>query len=280
VIGLERERGLVSRYETSVRAVAEAETLQYVDRIVKFLLWSRGRWKLYLGGPRAIGKFVRQTYSVRGARKFDFEMMARAYGQPFQVVVTTASKAPARKESQLDAGGHLKRCRIGFDLGASDYMVSAAVDGEAVFTEETPWDPRNQTNPDCHYHHVSAAPHRAAIHLPRVQAIGGNSAGVIVDNEIRVASLLRAVPRRLFPKAARLFKRIQREWNVPVVVMNDGDGTALAGALSLRQQGMLGIALSSSEAAGYLDLQGRVLGWLNEPTSSRASRTRIKTLTA
>jgi hypothetical protein len=42
--------------------------------------------------------------------------------------------------------------------------------------------------------------HRAAAHLPRVDAIGGSSAGIIVDNEIRVASLLRAVPRKLFQK--------------------------------------------------------------------------------
>jgi predicted NBD/HSP70 family sugar kinase len=100
--------------------------------------------------------------------------------------------------------------------------------------------------------------------LPRVDAIGGSSAGIIVDNEIRVASLLRAIPKKLFPKAAGIFKRIQKEWNVPVVVMNDGDVAALAGALSLRQNGMLGIAMGSSQAAGFMDRQGRIPGWLNE----------------
>jgi predicted NBD/HSP70 family sugar kinase len=138
------------------------------------------------------------------------------------------------------------------------------VDGEAIFTEETPWDPKSQPNPEYHYHHISAALHRAAAHLSRVDAIGGSSAGVIVDNEIRVASLLRAIPKKDFPKAAAIFKRIQKEWNVPVVVMNDGDVTALAGALSLRKKGMLGIAMGSSEAAGFMDKQGRILGWLNE----------------
>jgi predicted NBD/HSP70 family sugar kinase len=61
-----------------------------------------------------------------------------------------------------------------------------------------------------------------------------------------------------------VFKRVQKEWGVPVVVMNDGDVTALAGALSLRQKGMLGVAMGSSEAAGFMDSQGRILGWLNE----------------
>ena len=100
--------------------------------------------------------------------------------------------------------------------------------------------------------------------MPRVDAIGGSSAGIIVDNEIRVASLLRAIPKKLFPQAAAVFKRIEKEWNVPIVIMNDGDVTALAGAMSLNKSGMLGIAMGSSEAAGYMDQKGRILGWLNE----------------
>lgn len=264
VLGLERECGLVSRFETVVNPAADAETLLYVERIVKFLLWARGGWKLHVGGPKAIGEFIRKTYSARGARKFDCQMMELAYGSKFEVILTSPDKVPAAKDMQVAAGGHLKGCRIGFDLGASDYKVSAVVDGEAIFTEETPWDPKNQGNPEYHYHHISAALHRAAARMPRVDAIGGSSAGIIVDNEIRVASLLRAIPKKLFPQAAAVFKRIQMEWNVPLVVMNDGDVTALAGALSLQQTGMLGVAMGSSEAAGFMDKKGRILGWLNE----------------
>ena len=264
ILGLEREHGLVSRYETVVLPQADEVTALYVERLVKFLLWARGGWKLHFGGPKAIGELIQKKYAPRGARKFDCAMMAAAYGKKFQVGVTTAEKVPAAKEMQVAAGGHLKGCRIGFDLGASDYKVSAVINGEAVFTEESPWDPKSQANPDYHYHHIAAALHRAAAHLPRVDAIGGSSAGIIVDNEIRVASLLRAVPKKDFSKAAGIFKRLQKEWNVPVVVMNDGDVTALAGALSLGSRGMLGIAMGSSQAAGYMDPQGHILGWLNE----------------
>jgi predicted NBD/HSP70 family sugar kinase len=264
IIGLERECGLLSRYVTFVYPEDNAATLRYVERMVKFLLWARGGWKIFIGGPPAIGEFIHKTYSPTGARKFDCDLMGAAYGKEFQVIVTKPENVPAGREMEVAAGGHLKGCRIGFDLGASDYKVSAVVDGEAVFTEESPWDPKSQPNPEYHYHHISAALHRAAAHLPRVDAIGGSSAGVIVDNEIRVASLLRAIPKKDFPKAAGIFKRLQKEWNVPVVVMNDGDVTALAGALSLRKKGMLGIAMGSSEAAGFMDKQGRILGWLNE----------------
>ncbi|MBW8864404.1 MAG: ROK family protein [Verrucomicrobia bacterium] len=264
VIGLERENKLVSRYETVVLPEADATTLLYVERLVKFLLWAWGGGKLYLGGPKPVGEAIRKAYSPRGARKFDFDMMTAAYAKKFEVVVTTPEKVPAAKESKVAAGGHLKGCRIGFDLGASDYKFSAVIDGVAVFTDEVPWDPKTQANPDYHYHHIVSGLHRAAAYLPRVDAIGGSSAGIIVDNEIRVASLLRAIPKKDFPRAAKLFKRIQREWNVPVQVMNDGDVTALAGALSLGSRGMLGIAMGSSQAAGFMDRQGRIPGWLNE----------------
>jgi predicted NBD/HSP70 family sugar kinase len=264
LLGLEREGGLLSRFETVVRPGVDAETLRYVERIVKFMLWARGGWKLHIGGPRAVGEFIHKTYSMRGARKFDCRLMELSYSRKFEVIVTTPARVPSEREVQVAVGGHLKGCRIGFDLGASDYKVSAVMEGEAIFTEETPWHPASQPNPEYHYHHLSAALRRAASHLPRVDAIGGSSAGIIVDNEIRVASLLRAVPKKLFSKAAGIFKRIQKEWNVPVVVMNDGDVTALAGALSLRQKGMLGIAMGSSQAAGFMNLRGCIPGWLNE----------------
>jgi hypothetical protein len=133
VLGLERECGLVSRFETWADPAADPATVRRVERIVKFLLWSRGGWKLHFGGPPAIGEAIRRTYSPRGARKFDCAMMALAYGKKFEVSLTTADKVPAAREMEAAAGGHLKGCRIGFDLGASDYKVSAVIDGEAVF---------------------------------------------------------------------------------------------------------------------------------------------------
>jgi len=263
-IGLERENGLLSRFETIVDPSGDPETLRYVERIIKFLLWSRGGWKLHFGGPKVIADHLRKIYSLRGIRKFDCQMMTTAYGRKFEIFHCTANEVPQAKESHLEAGGNLKGCRIGFDLGASDYKVSAVVDGQVIFTEETPWDPKVQKNPEYHYHHISAALHRAAACMPRVDAIGGSSAGIIVDNEIRVASLLRAIPRKSFPLAAAVFKRIQKDWRVPLLVMNDGDITALAGSLSIRQNGVLGVAMGSSEAAGFINKNGNILGWLNE----------------
>ena len=264
VIGLDREAGLFSRYETIVKSEVDADTLQYVERIVKFLLWARGGWRVHLGGPKAIGEHIRQIYSATGARKFDVNLMTRVYEKPFEVIVTDAKSVPAAKEVNIVLGGHLDGCRIGFDLGASDYKVAAVNNGEVIYSDEFPWNPKDQADPEYHYQHLASGIKKAAAHLPRVDAIGGSSAGVIVDNQIMVASLMRAVPPSQFSKAKNIFLRLRDEWKVPVEVANDGDVTALAGAMSLKANGLLGVAMGSSQAAGYLNPKGGMTGWLSE----------------
>jgi predicted NBD/HSP70 family sugar kinase len=52
--------------------------------------------------------------------------------------------------------------------------------------------------------------------------------------------------------------------NVPIEVANDGDVTALAGAMDLGDTNVLGVAMGTSEAGGYVDGNGNITGWLNE----------------
>ena len=264
VIGLEREGGFISRYETMVKSEADPDTLRYVERIVKNLLWVRGGWKIYFGGPQQTGEYIRRCYSADGERKFDVELMSRVYERPFEVVVMDAKSVPVEKEMHVALGGHLDGYRIGFDLGASDYKVAAVRNGEVVYSDEFPWDPKEQPDPQYHYDHLNNGLKQAAAHLPRVDAIGGSSAGVIVDNKIMVASLFRAVPLAQFDSAKNIFLRLRDEWKVPFEAANDGDVTALAGAMSLKANGMLGVAMGSSEAAGYLNSKGGMTGWLSE----------------
>jgi predicted NBD/HSP70 family sugar kinase len=264
VIGLEREGGFISRYETVIRPDADAETQLYVERLVKFLLWARGGWRLWVGGSRAISAHIQQLYAKSGARHFDAELMGRIYERPFEVLAVDSAAVPREVEMCGTMGGHLDGCRIGFDLGASDYKVAAVKDGEVVYSDEFPWNPKDEPDPRYHYDHLNSGLKKAAAHLPCVDAIGGSSAGVIVDNKIMVASLFRAVPPARFDLAKNLFLRLRDEWKVPLEAANDGDVTALAGAMSLKVSGMLGIAMGSSEAAGFLNPQGGMTGWLNE----------------
>jgi predicted NBD/HSP70 family sugar kinase len=228
------------------------------------LLWARGGWKIHFGGPQNIGEHIRRLYSKDGMRAFDVELMSRVYERPFEVELREVASVPPAREMDAALGGHLDGCRIGFDLGASDFKVAAVQNGTVIYSEEFPWNPKDEADPNYHYEHLNAGLKKAAAHLPRVDAIGGSSAGVIVNNRIMVASLLRAVPLERFTEAKNLFLRIRDEWKVPLEVANDGDVTALAGGMSLKENGLLGIAMGSSQAAGFLTPRGGMTGWLSE----------------
>ena len=268
-IALRRPDGTSSLYETQVFSsthhMAELN-LPYAERLVKFLLWQKGGFQVTIGGLQEVGEHIRDTYSPTGARAFDEEFMGETtYERPFEVVITDPDKVPAAKEVSVPLGRHLEGARIGFDLGASDRKVAAVLDGESIFSQEVVWDPRNQEDPSYHYQGIMAALKSAAEKLPRVDAIGGSSAGVIINNRPMIASLFRGVPREVFnAKVKNLFLDLAKEWGVPFEVANDGDVTALAGSMSLNDNAVLGIAMGSSEAAGYVNEQGNITGWLNE----------------
>jgi predicted NBD/HSP70 family sugar kinase len=268
-IAVERARGVVSVYETEVFREGSprfGQNLAYVERLVKLLLWARGGWRVTIGGPSAIGEHIKRTYAPGGARAFDCRFMGdEVYEKPFQVDATSHDSAPAERESSTAIGRHLDGCRIGLDLGGTDRKACALVDGEPAWTEEVIWHPK--TNPDSQYHveGITAGLRAAAAHLPKVDAIGVSAAGIYVDNRVMVASLFRRVPRAEFNSTIKvLFVRIAEQWGVPVEVANDGDVAALAGAMSLRRNGVLGIAMGTSEAGGYVNKEGNITGWLNE----------------
>jgi predicted NBD/HSP70 family sugar kinase len=139
------------------------------------------------------------------------------------------------------------------------------MDGQPVFSEEIVWEPRKHTDPAYHHDRILAALQLAASKMPRVDAIGGSSAGVYVDNRPMVASLFRGIPEDRYGQIRDLFARIRQEMNnVPLEVINDGEVTALAGSMSLEDDSILGVAMGSSEAAGYVTPQGKITDWLNE----------------
>ena len=268
VLGLERGDGSVSRFETEVfpegRPRSDAN-LQYAERLLKFLLWQRGGWRVCAGGPRSIGGYLAKMYAPEGERKFDYHFMGEdVYERAFTVVPCEAREVPAEKETTQPLGRHLDGCRIGFDLGASDRKVSAVVNGEAIFSEEVVWEPRKQADLSYHYNEIMASLKAAAAKMPRVDAIGGSSAGVIINSRVMIASLFRGVPRNRFDEVKSIFHRIRDELKVPLEDVNDGEVTARAGSLSLEDNGVLGVALGSSEAGGYVTLDGNITGWLNE----------------
>lgn len=268
VIGIERGDGTRSRMELQVFDPQHPWAYHnpyYVERIVKFLLWQRGGWKVTIGGPKEIGEVIQRMYQPDGERAFDQHFMGDdVYQRPFTVELCSPEEVPSANESQQSLGRHLDGCRIGFDLGASDVKVSAVIDGEAVFSHEMEWDPRDETDISYHYEKIMTILKMAAAKLPRIDAIGGSSAGVIINNRPMVASLYRGIPRERFDDARNLFLRIRDELKAPLEIVNDGEVSALAGSMSLEKNAVLGIAMGSSEAVGYVTPQGNITNWLDE----------------
>lgn len=268
-IALERESRQIATYETHVfhdNQDEAAANLFYIERLIKTLLWQRGGFRLYISGPESITKAIKSAYAKGGLRDFDRQLMSRVYEQPFEVIIKSHDQMPKAYETSQAIGRHLKGCRIGFDAGGSDRKVSAVIDGEAIYSEEVVWHPKTASDPNYHYQGIMDSLQRAKSKLPRVDAIGVSSAGIFINNRVAVASLFRAVPKERFDKEVRdMYLRIQSEFGgVPLVVINDGDVTALAGAMSLDSNNILGIAMGTSEAAGYVDHLGNITGWLNE----------------
>lgn len=270
VIGIERNKGYTTTYKTRIFPDGtghDEENFKFIERIAKSLLWVAGGYKIIIAGSEVVGNKIKDAFSHGGLRDFDVNFMERVYEEKFCVEVRTLENAPEDKSAAAPIGRHLDGCRIGFDAGGSDRKVSAVVDGESVYSEEVVWFPKTNSDPNYHYEGILNAMKTAASKMPRVDAIGVSSAGVYIDNRIMVASLFLKVSDEDFDKKVKnMYLDVAKEIgeNIPIEVANDGDVTALAGAMDLNDDSVLGVAMGTSEAGGYVDPEGNITGWLNE----------------
>ena len=266
-IAVERDKGQISVRHTFIHGtpdMAQAD-YRYVERMVKFLLWSIGGFRVSICGASNIAQQMIRDYSPTGKRAFDFDFFHKLYEVDLEIRDLPLESCPAANENPQPLGGHMDGCRIGFDAGGSDRKVSAVIDGETVYSEEVVWHPKTQTDPAYHYAEIVSALRTAASKLPRVDGIGVSSAGVFIGNAPMVSSLFISVPPEARGPIHTIYDRAAAAiGDVPVAVANDGDVTALAGAMSLRDTGVMGLAMGTSEAAGYVNREGNILGWFNE----------------
>ncbi len=267
-IAITRSMGQVSVYETVVfgdSSHQETANFTYLERLVKTLLWIKGGCKIHVLGYPAFSRYLKTLYHPEGLRAFDQRFMSEIYESSFDIVESSERDFPNMCEESKAIGRHLEGCRIGFDAGGSDRKVSALIDGVAVFSEEVVWHPKIQSHPSYHQEGIMDSIHRAASHLPRVDAIGVSTAGVVIDNRMMASSLfIQVTDPSLKDQTKSIYTDIKNAFDVPLEVANDGDVTALAGSMSLKKNRVLGIAMGTSEAAGYVDANGNLLGWLNE----------------
>ena len=266
-IAVERNEGQISVRHTHIHGtpeMAEAD-YRYVERYVKFLLWSIGGFRVYVCGCEGISKQLEKAFSPAGERAFDYDFFVKLYERPLEMITLPLEACPRANEVPRPIGGHLDGCRIGFDAGGSDRKVSAVVDGEVLYSEEVVWFPKQNPDPGYQYQEILDAFRTAASKMPRVDAIGVSSAGVFIGNAPMVSSIFYCVPRDRWAEVKTVYDRAAAEiGDVPVVVANDGDVSALAGAMGLGVGNIMGLAMGTSEAVGYVDQDQNVLGWINE----------------
>ena len=228
-----------------------AEAMQPADEryallLVKTALWLQGGCGL-VTEDEAVFRWLRAAYSPQGARAFDRSFMSGVYGRPFSVMLSR--ELPPACEAASSVSAENRGCRVGIDLGGSDRKAAAVIDGETVYTEEVLWQPKSACDLRYHYAHITAALRSAAKHLPRVDAVGFSTAGVVMDGEIRRSGLFMNVPAAEFDRCGRdILQRAVRDvfGAVPCTVCNDGDVAALAGSIALGRQELLGIAMGTS----------------------------------
>ena len=274
VLAIERNNGYIYRREFNVfkEGIDDERNTFIIERYIKSVLWVVGGYKIYIHGSKKIYKNIHSYYQEDGLRKFDFNFMSTVYEKPFEVIYVEDSKdMPEEKKCSLPAGGFLKGNRVGFDAGGSDIKISAVVDGEVIFSEEVVWLPKLNEDINYHYENIYKVMMMAVEKMNgKCDGIGISTAGVIIDDRPMVSSLFIKVPKENFELVKGVYinvcNRIAKELGheIPFLVANDGDVTALAGAIDLKDNCVLGIAMGTSEAVGYVNEQGQLNGWLNE----------------
>ncbi len=274
IIAIERNEGYVYRREFNIfkDGIDDKRNSFIIERFIKSVLWAVGGYKIYIYGSKKVFDDIASYYREGGLREFDYRFMSTVYEEEVKVIYCEKENdLPKEKICSLSAGGNLKGRRIGFDAGGSDIKISAVVNGEVIFSEEVVWLPKLNSDINYHYDYIYKVMMMAVEKMGGdVDGIGISTAGVIVNNRPMVSSIFIKVPKSDFEKVKYAYinvcHRLEKELGheIPFVVANDGDVTALAGALDLKDNSVLGIAMGTSEAVGYVDSNGNLTGWLSE----------------
>lgn len=275
IICLERTNGYNYHYKIFIFKDGtghDDENFFIIERICKILLWIVGGYKFYISGSNLIASKLKSAYQENGERKFDYFFFKDVYENYIDVISCSKEEIPKLNLEDISLSKGLNGNRIGFDAGGSDRKVSAVINGEVKFSEEAVWNPKTSSDPNYHIDGIMDSFYKACEHLPTVDGVGISTAGVVVDNKVMVSALFLKVPKELYEQKIKniyvdCVKNLEKKYNkkIPVIVANDGDVTALAGLLELKtNEGILGIAMGTSQAGGYINKGGKLTGWLNE----------------
>ncbi len=240
------------------------KSFYFIKKIIITLIFMVGGSTIFIKGSKEFYDYFLNKIDNDEELINSFKNMEVVFNKPFEVKYT--EEELINKEHLIPLSGDFKGCRIGFDAGGSDRKVSAVIDGKVVFSEEVLWSPKEEDDWKYHYNGILDSMKRARSYLPRVDAIGVSTAGIVMNNEMAQANLFIKVPlKEQIEHCRRIYIDIAKNEfnNVPLVVANDGDVTALSGAIHFKKNYILGLAMGTSEATGY-SANNSLNGWINE----------------
>ena len=97
-VAVERSNGQMAAVETFIHgteAMREADR-DYIERLVKTLLWMKGGFSVYIRGDEDMASYLRSLYCAGGRQFFDWDYMANVFEHPFEI--RTVDTLPAAKD--------------------------------------------------------------------------------------------------------------------------------------------------------------------------------------
>lgn len=270
IVCFERNGIFIEGFETYVLphiSPWRSMNIKYVERLLKLHLWVKGGHTIHIDGNDDLARELGGIYSANGERSFDHLIMGyKILQRELTVRHSSLKDIPLSAAHAVPIARSLDGCRIGFDLGGSDRKCAAVIDGKIVHSEEIAWRPYYEKDAEWHRREIVDSIQRAAAKLPRVDGIGGSAAGIYIDNRVCFASLFRSVDDESFDRHVRgMFIELAQEWNgIPFIVVNDGKVSALAASMMIDGGGLLGVSMGTSQATGYVAVDGRINDWLND----------------
>ena len=236
----------------------------YTKRLLLTLLWMVGGEEILYTGSPLFYHYLEKRLETDEEILSSLHEMEKIFNRSFSF--KRVEEVPQRKDKVNPFSGSFKGCRIGLDLGGSDRKVTVVKDNEVLYSEETLWSPKEQNDPQYHYLGMLDSLERAKKYLPHVDGIGISTAGIVANNELLFAALYAKVAEEKKQKEVRpVFKNIMKEHfpNVPFQVENDGDVSAIGASTLYHKNKVLGLALGTSFAAGYVK-DSSLNGWISE----------------
>lgn len=262
-VALSRGKGVVYPFSLRISEDFE-ESYFYLKKVLLALLWT-------VGGSRFLLRCNLSFYSrfVERIKKDEevyasFKAIEEIYGEP--VSFTFVEEMPHRvietsKRSLFSSG-----CRIGLDLGGSDIKVMTLQDGKVLYSSEILWSPKTARDPSYHESFIRSVLKEAASYLPRVDAVGVSTSGVVEEEELIYPSLFTLCSDKDKKEGIRvLLKELSHELfpNANFSLINDGDASALGASFLYDKDSVLGLSLGTSLAGGYVK-DGFLYPYLNE----------------